>query len=97
MSSVALQNTPVKHTAFARGSIKFLRMRNFMIHSDAVIYPSCNTNFIIGLNGSGKSSIVCAMCLTLGGHPNYMKRQVTLGEFVKTGTKEAILDVRRRR
>ena len=34
------------------------------------------------------------MCLGLAGFPSYMKRQTTLGEFIKKGTKEAIIDVR---
>ena len=37
-----------------------IRMRNFMTHTDAVLYPSCNTNFIIGLNGRWEG-----MCVTV--------------------------------
>ncbi len=34
----------------------------------------CRVNLIIGPNGSGKSTIVCAICLTLGGDPKTLGR-----------------------
>lgn len=37
-----------------------------------------NLNVIIGVNGSGKSSIVCAMVLGLGGKPRLLGRAVTV-------------------
>lgn len=31
------------------------------------VYPGPNLNMIVGANGTGKSSIVCAICLGLAG------------------------------
>lgn len=33
----------------------------------SVVYPGPNLNMIVGANGTGKSSIVCAICLGLAG------------------------------
>ena len=51
------------------GGILRITVRNFMTHSLIMAHPSPRLNLIIGPNGSGKSSIVCAICLGLGGEP----------------------------
>ena len=51
------------------------------------------TNFVVGINGSGKSSLVCALCLGLGGETSSMERSKDLGEFVKAGTDRATIEV----
>lgn len=33
----------------------------------SVVHPGPNLNMIVGANGTGKSSIVCAICLCLAG------------------------------
>jgi chromosome segregation ATPase len=65
-----------------------------MIHDDVVIVPSSRVNFVLGPNGSGKSSIVCALCLGLGGEPKDMRRGTTIGAFVKKGRTEGRIEVR---
>ncbi len=45
-----------------------------MTHQNLEMVPSANVNFLLGANGSGKSSIVCALCLGLGGNPSDMER-----------------------
>ena len=42
-------------------------------------------NIIIGPNGSGKSSIVCALCLALGGDPKLLGRADKVGSYVRHG------------
>ena len=42
---------------------------------------------------SGKSSIVCALCLGLGGDTSDMKRAKDPGSYVRSGTREAIIDI----
>ncbi len=44
-------------------------MKNFVTYDEAEFFPGPHLNMIIGPNGSGKSTIVCAMCLGLGGKP----------------------------
>lgn len=46
---------------------------------------------IIGPNGTGKSTIVCAIALGLGGSPALLGRAKNIAEFVKTGEDEATI------
>jgi chromosome segregation ATPase len=48
---------------------------------------------IIGPNGTGKSSLVCAICLGLGFHYNVLGRATSFGEFVKHGNEHAIVEI----
>lgn len=38
------------------------------------LYPGANLNLILGPNGTGKSTIVSAIVLGLGGHPKVIGR-----------------------
>ena len=54
--------------AMTRGMIARIKLHNFMTHNDVEIEnPGQRLNCIVGPNGTGKSSIVCAMCVGLGG------------------------------
>lgn len=50
-------------------------------------------NMIIGPNGTGKSTIVCAIALGLGGAPSLLGRAKNIAEFVKTGEEEATITI----
>ena len=50
-------------------------------------------SLIVGPNGSGKSTIVCAMCLGLGGDPKLLGRGDKPGDYVRTGQCEATIQV----
>lgn len=50
-------------------------------------------NMVIGPNGTGKSSLVCAICLGLGFPSNVLGRATAYGEFVKHGKDEATIEV----
>jgi chromosome segregation ATPase len=50
-------------------------------------------NMIIGPNGTGKSTIVCAIALGLGGTPSLLGRAKNIAEFVKTGEEEATIAI----
>ena len=53
---------------YARGAIYRVKLHNFMSYTDAeIVDPGPQLNCIIGANGTGKSSIVCALCVGLGG------------------------------
>eukprot|EP00271_Cylindrocystis_brebissonii_P015997 TRINITY_DN3910_c0_g1_i1.p1 TRINITY_DN3910_c0_g1~~TRINITY_DN3910_c0_g1_i1.p1 ORF type:complete len:1031 (+),score=256.92 TRINITY_DN3910_c0_g1_i1:478-3570(+) len=47
--------------------------------------PGPRLNLVIGPNGTGKSSIVCALCVGLAGDPKLLGRAVNIGEFVQRG------------
>jgi len=53
---------------YSRGAIYRVKLHNFMSYTDAeIIDPGPQLNCIIGPNGTGKSSVVCALCVGLGG------------------------------
>lgn len=52
---------------FVKGAIVKVVLRNFMTYGGPVeIKPGPRLNLVLGPNGTGKSSFVCAMCLGLG-------------------------------
>ena len=67
------------------GVIKRITLQNFLTYDDVSIVPGPNLNVIIGPNGTGKSSIVCAICLGLGGKPQILGRaaEVSHAEWLK--------------
>jgi hypothetical protein len=48
---------------------------------------------IIGPNGTGKSTLVCAICLGLGESPSLLNRAKDVGEYVKMGQREAEIEI----
>lgn len=54
---------------FQPGSIVRIKVQNFVTYSQVEVFPGPNLNMVIGPNGTGKSTIVCAVCLGLGWGP----------------------------
>ena len=52
---------------YPHGSVVRIKMRNFLTYDDVEFRPGPRVNLLIGPNGTGKSSVVCAICLGLGG------------------------------
>ncbi|NWS69102.1 SMC5 protein, partial [Crotophaga sulcirostris] len=57
------------------------------------VHPGPNLNVIIGANGTGKSSIVCAICLGLAGKPSFIGRADKVGQFVKQGCLKGVVEI----
>ncbi len=55
-----------------------------MTFNDVTICPGRGFNVVVGPNGVGKSSIVSALTLGLGGDVSTLKRQARLADFVNT-------------
>lgn len=49
-------------------------MVSFRTYDNCEVYPGPHLNMIVGANGTGKSSIVCAICLGLAGKPSFIGR-----------------------
>jgi chromosome segregation ATPase len=75
------------------GSIVRIRMKNFVTYSSAEFKCGPNLNMIIGPNGTGKSSLVCAICLGLGWSASFLGRAKDVGEYVKHGSKQAEIEI----
>lgn len=80
-------------TDFHPGAIVRVRVNNFVTYTQAEFLPGPNLNMVIGPNGTGKSSLVCAICLGLGYHPKHLGRASHVGEFVKHGQESATIEV----
>lgn len=48
---------------------------------------------IIGPNGTGKSTVVCAICLGLGGKPSILGRATMESEFIQNGAESATIKI----
>ena len=48
------------------GSIVRVKLENFVTYTFVEIFPGPSLNMVIGPNGTGKSTLVCAICLGLG-------------------------------
>nr|KAF6434504.1 structural maintenance of chromosomes 5 [Molossus molossus] len=79
--------------AFVEGSIVRIAMENFLTYDICEVCPGPHLNMIIGANGTGKSSIVCAICLGLAGKPAFMGRADKVGFFVKRGCSKGMVEI----
>ncbi|KAI6252385.1 hypothetical protein MCOR07_009791 [Pyricularia oryzae] len=78
---------------FQPGAILRVTVENFVTYEHAEFLPGPNLNMVIGPNGTGKSSLVCAICLGLGYPANVLGRATKLNEFVKHGKDEATIEI----
>ncbi|XP_077004529.1 structural maintenance of chromosomes protein 5 isoform X3 [Tamandua tetradactyla] len=79
--------------SFVEGSIVRIAMENFLTYDICEVSPGPHLNMIIGANGTGKSSIVCAICLGLAGKPSFMGRADKVGFFVKRGCSKGMVEI----
>lgn len=67
------------------GIIETVTCTNFMCHSFLEITLGPLINFIIGHNGSGKSAVLTAITICLGGKATATNRGQSLKSFIKEG------------
>ena len=75
------------------GSIVRVALTNFVTYTKVEFLPGPSLNMIIGPNGTGKSTLVCAICLGLGSKPDVLGRAKKVGEFVKHGYDKAQIEI----
>lgn len=68
------------------GSIVRVKLTNFVTYTEAEFKPGPSLNMVIGPNGTGKSTLVCAICLGLGwgtqvGNIKFGSKRITLTTF----------------
>uniref|UniRef100_A0A803VS75 Structural maintenance of chromosomes protein 5 n=1 Tax=Ficedula albicollis TaxID=59894 RepID=A0A803VS75_FICAL len=83
----------VSRPPFMVGSIVRILMENFLTYSVCEVHPGPNLNVVLGANGTGKSSIVCAICLGLAGKPSFLGRADKIGLFVKHGCMKGVVEI----
>ncbi|KAI8346052.1 hypothetical protein B0O80DRAFT_407246 [Mortierella sp. GBAus27b] len=80
-------------TEYQHGAILKVSMKSFVTYESCTFSPGPNLNMIIGPNGTGKSAIVCAIALGLGGNTNLLGRAKDISEFVKHGADKAWIEI----
>ncbi|NXY08683.1 SMC6 protein, partial [Pteruthius melanotis] len=76
------------------GIIESIQLKNFMCHSNLGPFDfGSNLNFIIGTNGSGKSSILTALIVGLGGKATATNRGSSLKMFIQKGETSADISI----
>lgn len=76
------------------GIIEEIRCVNFMCHVNLVITLGPLINFIIGHNGSGKSAVLTALQICLGGKATATNRAQNLKSLIKEGEDHSSVRVR---
>lgn len=56
-------------SSYIPGSIVRVQLENFLTYDFATFKPGPYLNMVVGPNGTGKSSIACALCLGLNFPP----------------------------
>ena len=79
-SKILTDNEPAEN-----GIIESVTCTNFMCHSFLEISLGPLINFIIGHNGSGKSAVLTALTICLGGKAAATNRGGSLKSFIKEG------------
>lgn len=83
-----------ENVASEYGVIEEVRCRNFMCHGNLRIKLGPLINFIIGHNGSGKSAVLTALTMCLGGKATATNRGASLKSLIKEGEENATLAVK---
>ncbi|KAF2869097.1 structural maintenance of chromosomes protein 6, partial [Massariosphaeria phaeospora] len=79
------ENRGKQNQASETGIIEEIRCTNFMCHEQLTVPLGPLINFIIGNNGSGKSAVLTALTLCLGGKATSTNRGQSLKSFIKEG------------
>ncbi|PLB51753.1 DNA repair protein Rad18 [Aspergillus steynii IBT 23096] len=82
-------NVPAEH-----GILERVECYNFMCHDRFYVELGPLINFIVGKNGSGKSAVLTAITLCLGGKASATNRGQSLKSFIKEGKETATIVVR---
>lgn len=78
---------------FRRGNILKITMHNFMTYDDCSFEPGPGLNLVLGPNGTGKSSIVSAICVGLHGNPKLLGRATKVNDYIKHGRENAYVEI----
>lgn len=88
-----IQCSDSKSNITVKGKIKSVYCKNFVTYGECTFNPTEHLNVIIGPNGTGKSTLVAAIVLGLGGKPELLSRSSSIGDYVKNGRDDAVIKV----
>ncbi|KAK4057950.1 Structural maintenance of chromosomes protein 6 [Microbotryomycetes sp. JL221] len=76
------------------GIVQEVRLENFMCHKLLSVKFGPQINFLVGMNGSGKSAVLTAISMCLGGSAKLTNRASKMSDFVTSGEYAAKIQVR---
>lgn len=79
--------------SYLPGAIVRVACSHFVTYDAVEFFPGPYLNMIIGPNGTGKSTIVCAIALGLGWKPSVLGRAKDVASYVKLGHKQGWVEV----
>ncbi|KFO92744.1 Structural maintenance of chromosomes protein 6, partial [Buceros rhinoceros silvestris] len=92
--SSAVSNISLLSTVGEVGIIESIQLKNFMCHSMLGPFQfGSNLNFVVGNNGSGKSSVLTALIVGLGGKATATNRGSSLKMFIRDGETSADISI----
>ncbi|XP_026316066.1 structural maintenance of chromosomes protein 5 [Hyposmocoma kahamanoa] len=75
------------------GSIYRISLENFVTYKQVELYPGPSLNMIIGPNGTGKSTFVCAIILGLCGKTSVIGRAKKISEYIRSGCQQSTIEI----
>lgn len=91
--SKSLSGRQEQYKQHVEGAIVRIKMENFLTYDMCEVLPGPHLNMIVGANGTGKSSIVCAICLGLAGKTSFIGRADKVGFYVKRGCQKGSVEL----
>ncbi|KIY46041.1 P-loop containing nucleoside triphosphate hydrolase protein [Fistulina hepatica ATCC 64428] len=88
-----VKTLPRAKDGYIPGSIVRIQLRNFVTYDFVEFKCGPYLNMILGPNGTGKSSIACAICLGLNNPPSVLGRASEISAFVKLGTLDGHIEI----
>jgi len=70
-----------------------VEVKNFMTYAECTIEPGPTLNLVLGPNGTGKSSFVCALCVGLAGSTKLLGRADDVGSYIRRGKDKGQVEV----
>ncbi|KAL1705307.1 hypothetical protein EV121DRAFT_258668 [Schizophyllum commune] len=88
-----IKTQPRGEDGYVPGSIVRIKLHNFVTYDDVEFRPGPYLNMILGPNGTGKSSIACAICLGLNWPPTVLGRAADVPSFVKMDADSGFIEI----
>lgn len=85
-------STPAQQLSGA-GKIYSIYLKNFTTHAETTVLPGQELNILIGPNGTGKSAIVAAIIIGMGGSTKILSEHNKLSDYVKNGKERATIRI----
>ncbi|CAB3225786.1 unnamed protein product [Arctia plantaginis] len=83
----------VNYDGVKAGCIYRIALENFVTYRRVQLFPGLSLNLIIGPNGTGKSTFVCAIILGLCGKPSVIGRSKKISDYVRTGCSNSTIEI----